>query len=295
MATSLLTSTISYIKRVCIRVFRSCKLWLEYDGGVFSAAVAFYAALSAFPAFLILNSVVRWTLAVFSVGNALDEPILDAIEAETSVQVRMAVEQTIASPNDLHEVNGIIGAIWLFFMSLLVFAQIDRGFKRLWVPEKDTKKSLFARALALLSNRTRAVVLLFALGLFAACIFVLRIGFDTVSHALNLPESISWLLNAFLHILVHVIFFATVFKSFTPMSVRFSEAIKSALVLAVCLELGRCLAAKFVIRDYSTLYGISGSFIVILLWIYYTSILVFYSAAYLRVLVNEREEIENKQ
>ena len=289
---NVLVSIWNAAKKIPARLVRAATLWLEYDGGVYSAAVAYYAALSVFPVFLITHALIQFVIDHLPAQFHLHDPILTAIEEESSPQLRAAIEQSVSGTHDFHHFGGLLGGLWLFLMALLVFAQIDRGFNRLWADRNNQPKSFFSNIIALLKNRTRAVLLLFCFGLIIACVFALSVFADTSIRMFDMPRTIPWMVHVIIHVIVHTAFFTLVFQFFTPMTVRISESLESALLLSVCWECSRLLISQVMIRDYSSLYGISGSFIVILLWIYYGTILIFYCAAYLRCLVAEREETE---
>ncbi|MEM7557919.1 MAG: YihY/virulence factor BrkB family protein, partial [Planctomycetota bacterium] len=92
-------------------------------------------------------------------------------------------------------------------------------------------------------------------------------------------------------ILLNTVAFAVLYKCLPKKKVRWREAFRSALLVALTWELGRELLCSFLIgMRYTTTYGAVGSFIALLLWFYWGVNLLFFGAEYLQVLTQRREQ-----
>lgn len=286
-------------RRFLKRIWKAAALWLRYDGGVQSAAVAYYAALSVLPILLLSSIATQFIATRFQFDTELHKPLLVVIQEESSLQMREAIERTIATTNDLHPIGGPLSVVWLFMMALMVFSQLDRGFRRLWAKPQSKPSHLVSNAISnaigLLTNRTRAVMLLFGFGLVFSCIFATSFVMDLLARFIDEPWGLGrtamWPMHAIFHVLVHTTFAGAIFKHLSPMAVSTKDALHSAFFLAIGWEIGRQILSAGIVNDYQSLYGICGSFMMIQLWIYYAAINVFFWAAYLRCLVEEREQV----
>ncbi len=285
----------SKVSRFYGRLSRSTVAWLEYDGGVYSAAMAYYAAIALFPALLLFNSFFHLSDGNESVLGSWQRPFFETLEEEYSMEFRTALESAIRSTKNTHVRFGVFGVGWLALTILLVFAQLDRGFFRLWNQEQVTSNNLPNRVIQLIKSRTRAFLLLAGFVFLFCGLFIFSVMLDGLGRFLVDTDGFGtwfrWEIHLLVHVALHVVFFAMLFRWLTPMPVKWSDAIHSALLLSISWEIGRQLVAAFTFQKHQTLYSVAGGFVLILFWIYYASVVVFWSAAYLKTLVEDRKEL----
>jgi membrane protein len=77
--------------------------------------------------------------------------------------------------------------------------------------------------------------------------------------------------------------FTLIYKTLPRARVLWSEAIEGAAVAAVMWEINRQVLAALVIGERYSAYGIVGSMIVLLLWVYMASSILFLGAEYIQV------------
>jgi membrane protein len=83
--------------------------------------------------------------------------------------------------------------------------------------------------------------------------------------------------------------FAAIFKVLPDARIRFREVIVGAMVTAVLFMLGRYLIGYYMqsVANLSA-YGAASSIIVLLLWVYYTSIILYLGAEFTKVYVTKK-------
>jgi membrane protein len=65
-------------------------------------------------------------------------------------------------------------------------------------------------------------------------------------------------------------------------TIRWIEALRGAIVAAVLWECARLILGSFVVGEKYSAYGVVGSFIALMLWIYFGTSIVFLGAVYVR-------------
>jgi membrane protein len=104
---------------------------------------------------------------------------------------------------------------------------------------------------------------------------------------------ISWWLRHGLNLAINLGAFTLLFKFLPRVRVLWHEAFSGALVAAVGWEIGRLVLATFVIgQEYSSAYGVIGSFLAIMLWCYYVIAVLFLGAEYAQAMGAERKKLE---
>jgi membrane protein len=144
-----------------------------------------------------------------------------------------------------------------------------------------------------LLHRLRAFLMLLSLGL----LFIAALAANTINTAIRsqaavVPEGmLLWRLIEFLSsVAISWMVFALIYKAVPRVRVRWSEAAQGAAVAAALWELSRQLAAALVISERYNVYGIVGSIIVLLLWVYLSSNILFLGAEYVQVIRQERQD-----
>jgi len=269
--------------------------WSEDDAGSLAASVAYYLALSLFPMFLLLFSGLGMFLRYTQFGFDIQQQILETVEDKTSPEVRSQVDQVLDHLTSQSLVGGPTGLLAAVLAAIGVFAQIDRGFDRIFriPPQKDA--SLLRTVFRVLRQRFSAFLMLLSLGGLLVVLFFVSMGISQVRSVTyqKLP-SVTQLFNAFdliTTIVVNALLFMLIYRILPKRPVHWMDAFRGGLLAAVIWEFGRgLLGAFFIGMRYTSAYGAIGSFIALLLWCYYGISILFYGAEYVQVLEIRRAE-----
>jgi membrane protein len=181
-----------------------------------------------------------------------------------------------------------------------VFAQIDRGFDKIFriAPQKDA--SLLGTVFRVIRSRFAAFLMLLSLGGLLVVLFFVGMGITQVRSLTSqtLP-SVGHLFNTvdlLTTILVNAMLFTLIYRILPKRPVIWLDAFRGGVLAAVIWEVGRgLLGAFFIGMRYTTAYGAIGSFIALLLWCYYGISILFYGAEYVQVLEIRRASQASKK
>ena len=263
--------------------------WSEDDAGSLAASVAYYLALSLFPMILLLISGLGIFLRYTQFGIDIQQEILDTVETQTTPELRFQVDQVLDHLATQSLVGGPTGLLTAILAAIGVFAQIDRGFDRIFriPPQKDA--SLLGTVFRVIRSRFAAFLMLLSLGGLLVILFFVGMGvtqvrslttqtLPSVGHLFNLMDLLTT-------ILVNAMLFTLIYRILPKRPVIWLDAFRGGLLAAVIWEVGRgLLGAFFIGMRYTTAYGAIGSFIALLLWCYYGISILFYGAEYVQVL-----------
>lgn len=267
--------------------------WSEDDAGTLAASVAYYLALSLFPMFLLLISGLGMFLRYTQFGSDIQPEMLETVEKKTSPEVRSQVEQVLDHLKSQSLVGGPTGLLTAILAAIGVFAQIDRGFDKIFRIPPQKAASLFWTLVRVLWQRFSAFLMLLSLGGLLMVLFVISMGMSQVRSVTSekLP-SVTQLFNAFdlfTTIAVNAMLFTLIYRVLPKRPVIWLDAFRGGLLAAVIWEVGRgLLGAFFIGMRYTSAYGAIGSFIALLLWCYYGISILFYGAEYVQVLEMRR-------
>ncbi len=273
--------------------------WSEDDAGSMAASVSYYLALSLFPMVLLLISGLGLFLKFTRVGQDAHEKLFDLVGQQASPAVEETFKQVVHQLENHSVVSGPMGLMAAILTAIGVFAQVDRGFDRVWRIHRDKAKNLTHSVANVIHHRMSAFMMFMSLGGMIAGLFVVGMIFSQVRSSLS-GTSIPY----FVHIIALIDFsfiigantllFAMVYKFLPKRKVPWKFAFRGGLLTAFVWELGRyILGAFFIGMRYTSAYGAIGSFIALLLWCYYGMAILFFGAEYVQVL-QRREEDRSK-
>jgi membrane protein len=267
--------------------------WSEDDASSLAASVAYYLALSLFPMMLLLTSGIGLFLEFSNGGRGAEAKILSTVEQVASPVVKQQIEQVLKQLRNQSIVSGPFGVAAAILAAIGVFAQIDRGFDRIFrIPvQKDT--SVRRTVYRIIRHRCLAFLMLVCLGgtiliLFATSMIVSQLRSVTGSSLPSLRHAFG-LFDFLFAVLTNALLFSLVYRWLPKKRVELIDAVRGGLLAACIWELGRTVLGMFLIgMRYTSAYGAIGSFIAILLWCYYGISILFFGAEYVQVLEFKR-------
>ncbi len=271
--------------------------WSEDDAGSLAASVAYYLALSLFPMLLLLITGLGLFLEFTKFGQDAQSLLLEQISEHGSEVIREQVSQVLQQFKKQSVVSGPVGTLMAILAAIAVFAQLDRGFDKIWRIPSKKGLSLQKTIINVLLHRCFAFLMLLSLGGMVVGLFISQmiIGqlktqlFEKLNTWFGASDvGLGYLYNAFQFafvIAMNALLFGMVYKWLPKKFVGWHEALRGGLLASIIWELGRMVLGVFLIgMKYTVAYGVIGSFIALLLWCYYGMSIVFFGAEYVQVL-----------
>ncbi len=241
----------------------------KHDLLTLAAALAFYTALSLAPLLLI-------TLTVLGVlgGDSqakLIAQVQGVIGEQAGEMIKVVVEGANERP-DLSKIGGILGVGALLFSASGVFAQLQASINLIWEAESEAKNGIWRW----LRRRFISMGMVFTIGFLA----IVSLLVTTVLSFVFTQEGVVWtLVNALLSIAVFSSLFAAIFKVLPDRRLPWSSAYVGGFVTALLFTLGKELIGVYLAQSaVASAYGATGSLMLFLVWVYYSSLIVFIGA-----------------
>jgi membrane protein len=248
------------------------------------AALAFYTALSLSPLLLVVISLAGMVYGEAAARGELVGQLRDLIGEEGA----RTVETMLASSRrqDTGTWSAIVGLVTLLAGATGVFAQLQDALNTIW----DSPGSQSSGIWAAVKDR----LLSFSLVCGMAFLLLVSLVGSAAIHALKEPiRSVlpGWVsvdtitvVNALLSALVMFLMFAMIFKVLPHARPRWSDVWIGAALPAILFGVGKYLIGLYLGQAaVGSTYGAAGSFVVLLLWIYYSSLLLLFGAEFTQV------------
>jgi len=180
--------------------------------------------------------------------------------------------------------QAILGFVILLVSASAVFAQLQSSLNRIWnVVQKSglgfmhmIKTRLFSMAIV----ASLGFLLMVSLGV-ATALAALGSYFQTLAPEM---EFLLHVINFLVAVGVTTILFAAIFKYLPDVIISWRDVLIGALVTAILFNLGQLgLGLYLGNSDTAASYGAAGSFMVLILWLYYSTVILFFGAEWAQV------------
>lgn len=178
----------------------------------------------------------------------------------------------------------VVGFIVLLVSASAVFVQLQASLNRVWnVVQKPNLGFLFMIRTRLFSMAVVACLGFILMVSLAASTAVAALGnyFQTL---LPQTEALLHVLNFILAVAVTTVLFAAIFKYIPDVIVRWRDVWVGALVTAILFNVGQIGLGLYLGQSSTAAaYGTAASFMVLILWLYYSTVILFYGAEWAQV------------
>ncbi|WP_439129297.1 YihY/virulence factor BrkB family protein [Polaribacter sp.] len=258
--------------------------WFKSEPFKLSAIVAYYAILSL-PALIviILNLVGNvWGKEIVQ-GELLDE-ITKAVGAKTAESIRvMMLERGNESVSIF---TTVIGFSTLIYGATGVFYQLQEAFDKIW----ETKQTENTNGIIkIIISRIKSFGFILIIGFLLLISFILTSLISTFSNRIEkfVPDNLFeyvYLVDFLMSILFIYLLFAAMFKYLPTKKVRWKAVKFGAALTAILFVMGKYLLAWYFNKmQPGSTYGAAGSVILIMLWVSYSSLILFFGANFTKV------------
>ncbi len=258
-------------------IYRACYKWSENGGARLGAALAYYTLFSIPPLILIA---IHTAGAVFG-EDAAKGKIHERLESVMGNKVALSVEklvETAALPTETAWTPTISITI-LVFTALGAFLHVRTSLCTIWKLEPPHDNTW----LAMLWDYVLAVIMVFItatlLLVSLAASFAVPI-FRKVMEQANVANDsdLEWveLTTSFLFL---TLLFAASYRILSGGRIPFGYVIYGSFIAAVLFTLGKTVLTYYLIYSGTeSMYGAAGSIVVLLMWVYYSSQILFFGA-----------------
>lgn len=248
-----------------------------------SAALAYYTVFSLPAMLLILISVSGIFLGKDAIQGKLFWQINQYVGNDAGRQIQDILSKIALSENNV--IATIIGAVMLVISATGIFGEIQDSINSIWGLRTKPKKGL----IKLVLNRLLSFSMILVLGFVLVVSLVLNSLLDAFIGRLDdvIPESIlqyAFIINYILIIGVVSTLFAGIFKVLPDAHVKWKDVYRGAFFTTFLFILGKFLISYYLQQTtVIASYGGAGSLIILLLWVYYSAMILYLGAEFTQV------------
>lgn len=255
-----------------------------------AAATAFFTTFALPPILIIFTQFFR----VFVDPNELSSDLIERLAHILGTKSAKQVEVTLDAVSGLSQERyvTVLGFIFLMFVATTLFDVIKNSLGQIWEIRIRPHSGFIFR----LKYRIRSLVIIFLAGvLFFAGLFLEGLQAILGNYIDELWGTGGVFLNRILNEVVFVIFvsiwFACLFRFLTVGRPKWKIALLGGFFTAILFTIGKWMLGFLLINsNISTLYGASGSMVLIMLFVFYSALIFYYGGCFVKAL----SEVYNK-
>jgi membrane protein len=268
---------------------QSIVLFRKNDPLRMAGATAFFTTFALPPIVFILAQLFGLFIGQRNMGRRLIENISDTLGKDGADQVRQVIKSIRGFSNSWYVL--VFGFIFLVFVATTLFSVIKNSLNQIWqVNIKERPGVLF-----ILSIRARsfAVILLAGLLFFASLLFEsLKIIAAGYANEIWRGSGIYFksVLGNIASVIIVAAWFILLFRFLADARPSWKASLIGGLLTGILFIAGR-LVLRFLLvgSNIGHLYGTSGSFVLVLLFVFYSSFIMYYGACFIAVYSEKKQ------
>jgi membrane protein len=250
-----------------------------------SAALAFYTVFSLPAMLIIIVSISDIFYGREAIEGTLYNQIAGFVGADAATQIQETIRSAAISTNSGFAAT--VGIITLLIGATSVFSEIQESINHIWKLKTKSRKG--TAVLRIIINRLLSFSLVVSLGFILLVSLMINGLMDILSSQLTrqFPELTVVVLYSFNLLLTYAVtslLFGMIFKVLPDARIRWAHVRIGAFTTAALFMGGKFLIGYYLGHsELSTTYGTAGSAIVLLLWVYYSAMILYLGAVFTHV------------
>lgn len=247
-----------------------------------SASLAYYTVFSLGPLLIVIIFLCGFFLGKEAIEGTIYRQMDSFVGHDAALQMQEIIKN--ASISKQGTVAAIIGVITLLIGATGVFAEIQDSINTIWglKPKPSKKGGIWL----LLKSRLLSFGIIVSLGF----LLLVSLGVTAIIEGLGgrlkqvFPDVgvvVLYISNIVITLVVITVLFGVIFKVLPDARIKWRDVLAGAIATALLFMLGK-FAITFYIgqSNVGTTYGTAGSLVVLLLWVYYSSVILYFGAEF---------------
>jgi membrane protein len=258
----------------------SFKGFSEYKVPKLSASLAYYTVFSLGP----LLIVIIFLCSIFLGREAVEGTIYSQMQGFVGDDAAKQIEDIIknAAVSGKGSIAAIIGIATLIIGATTVFGEIQDSINTVWGLKPKPKQGW----LKLIKNRLLSFGIIGTLGF----LLLVSLGINAIIESLgnrlkdifpDVAVVFFYIINLLLTLGVTTFLFAVIFKVLPDAKIKWKDVWAGAITTSVLFMLGKFAISFYISKsEVGSTYGAAGSLVVLLVWVYYSAIILYFGAVF---------------
>ncbi|MEO5890372.1 MAG: YihY/virulence factor BrkB family protein [Ferruginibacter sp.] len=260
-----------FIKKVILEFF---------DDNVlkYSASLSYYTVFSLAPVIIIIIAICGYIFGKDAIQGQIYGEIKDLVGSNAAIQIQETIKNTHLTKNT--PVATLVSIVVLVIGGTAIFGEIQDSLNKIWGLKIKTKKVWWK----LIFSRLISFSLIISLGFVLMVSLLLNALIAIIGNHLNklfsgVGKIFIPVIDNLITFLITTLIFAVIFKVLPDAKIKWKDVSVGAFITAVLFTLGKIAIGWYLGRsNVATIFGAAGSVIIIMVWAYYSSVILYLGA-----------------
>lgn len=278
---------LKYLKRTGKVLLATFDSFMNDRGLKLSAALAYYTVFALAPLLMLIISLISTFLGDDAIQNNIYPQIKSYVGSSAAVEIQAMIKSVSLSGKT--GIAIVTSVITLIIGATSIFLEIQDSINIIWRVKAKPKKGW----VKMLTNRLISFSMIISLGFLLLVSLIINALVLALSTRITryFPEvtvQLFNLINIGITFIVIAVLFGIIFKFLPDVKIAWRDVRTGAFFTSLLFMLGKYLIGIYIqTTGTGSTYGAAGSLIVILVWIYYTSAILYFGAEFTQVYAEE--------
>ncbi len=245
-----------------------------------SASLAYYTVFSLGPLLIVIIFLVSFLYGREAIEGTIVNQMKDFVGEDAAAQIQTIIAKSSLAGKSTF--SAIIGVIALLVGATTVFGEIQDSINTIWGVKAKPKSGIWK----LVKDRLLSFGIIGSLGFLLLVSLAITAVVEGLSARLanvfpQITVILFYIINLLITLAVVTTLFGVIFRVLPDARIKWRDVLAGAITTALLFMLGKFLIALYVSKSsLDSTYGAAGSFVVLLVWIYYSSFILYFGAEF---------------
>ncbi len=252
-----------------------------------SGSLAYSTVFSLGPLLIVIISLCGLFLGREAIEGSIYKQLVGFVGQDTAAQLQEMIKN--ASLSGKSDTAVIVGIVTLFIGATAIFSEMQASINFIWGIKPKPKQGW----LQFLKTRLLSFSLIISLGF----LLLVSLGINALVELLNdqlknmFPDVtvvFFYILNLAITFFVTAVIFGVIFKVLPDAQIKWRDVAAGAIATAILFMLGKAGISFYISKsNVGSTFGAAGSLVILLLWVYYSSIILYFGAEFTKHYASE--------
>jgi len=274
------------LKVIWILLKETVAEWQKDKAAILAAALAYYTVFSLAPLLILVIAIAGFAIGQEAAQDRLIGEVQNLIGAEGAASVQSLIQNSYQPKSGI--LPSILAIATLIFGATTAFAQLKEALNIIWEVEPHQQRG---GVIGFILTRVFSFLMVLGIGLLLLLSLVLSALLTGISNWLEqwliIPAFVWQLGDLTISFALVTLLFAQIYRFLPDVKIAWSDVWIGSAITAGLFTLGKGAIALYLGRStVGSAYGAAGSFVIILLWVFYSAQILLFGAEFTQVWAN---------
>ncbi len=245
-----------------------------------SAALAYYTVFSVGPLLIMIVFLCSFFFGKDAVEGNIYSQIQGFVGHDAAIQLQEIIKNAAIAGKG--KIAAIIGIIALAIGATSMFSEMQDSINLIWQIKTKPKSAIWL----FIKNRLLSFGVIASLGFLLLVTLSVSALIEALSRRLqvyfhSLTVTLFYIVDLILNFGIIAVLFGVIFKVLPDAKIKWKDVAAGAIATAILFMFGKFAISFYITKaNVGSTYGTAGSLVVLLVWIYYSSVILYFGAEF---------------